>query len=252
MDAMILAAGLGTRLRPLTDRVPKALVPVGGVPILERVARRLVQAGADRLIINLHHLGDAIRDFVAEHDDFGVEVLYSEEPAEPLETGGGLLNAAPLFRRGAPFFVHNGDILTDLPLEAMYATHLRSGALATLAVMERPSSRQLLFDDVGLLGRSDSAKDLRLLARETIGEVTPLGFGGVHVVSPDIFERITETGAFSILETYLRLVGEGARILPFRIDSCLWIDIGKPEQLALADARMERSLPGSVGSGSGG
>jgi NDP-sugar pyrophosphorylase family protein len=243
MDAMILAAGLGTRLRPLTDRVPKALVPVAGVPILERIATRLVEAGADRLIINLHHLGHAIRDFVEQRDGFGVEVLFSEENEGPLETGGGLLHAAHLFRGDAPFFVHNGDILSDLPLAEMYRVHRHSGCMATLAVMERSSTRQLLFDDSGLLGRSDTTRDLRLQCRPARGAVRPLGFGGVHVISPALLSRTTESGAFSILDTYLRLVGEGETIAPFRIDSALWIDIGKPDQLAAADAQLEHSLP---------
>lgn len=243
MDAMLLAAGLGTRLRPLTDHTPKALVPVGGVPILERVARRLVDAGADRLIINTHHLGDQIRDFVRERDGFGVEAVFSDEQGAPLETGGGLLQARPLFRGDAPFFLHNADILTDLSLEGMYRAHLQLGALATLAVMERPSSRQLLFDEVGLVGRVDQGKQLRLEARAPVGEVKPLAFAGVHVISPAIFRGITETGAFSILEPYLRLVGEGARVLPFRIDGCHWTDIGKPEQLEEARRWLERSLP---------
>jgi NDP-sugar pyrophosphorylase family protein len=243
MDAMILAAGLGTRLRPLTDRTPKALIPVGGVPILERVVSRLVRAGADRIVINLHHLGDAIREFVAAKRNFGVEVVFSDESDALLETGGGLLRAAPCLGRDAPFFLHNGDILTDLPLDRMYAEHLESGAISTLAVMEKPSSRQLLFDEIGLLGREDRGKDLRLEARPAVGPVRPLGFGGVHVISPGLLDRITESGAFSILDTYLRLAAEGERIRPFRIDSALWIDIGKPDQLAAAEARMERSLP---------
>ncbi len=243
MDAMILAAGLGTRLRPLTDHIPKALVPVAGVPILERIATRLIGAGADRLIINLHHLGDAIRDFVERRDGFGVEVLFSEELDGALETGGGLLRAAHLFRRDEPFFLHNGDILSDLPLADMYRAHVLSDSLATLAVMERESTRQLLFDDAGLLGRSDSSRDLRLECRTALGPVHPLGFGGVHVISPSLVDRIAERGAFSILDTYLRLVREGETIAPFRIDSALWIDIGKPDQLAAADARMEHSLP---------
>lgn len=246
MDAMILAAGLGTRLRPLTDHTPKALVPVGGIPILERVATRLVAAGADRLIINLHHLGEQIRSYVRERHGFGADVIFSDEPGGALETGGGLLHAAGHFRREHPFFLHNGDILTDLPLERMYAAHLESGAMATLAVMERESSRQLLFDERGLLGREDRSKPLRLEARDRRGEVEALGFGGVHVISPQIFDRFAERGAFSILDTYLRLVSEGEKIMPFRIDSALWIDIGRPEELARAEACMERSLPSSA------
>ena len=231
MDAMLLAAGLGTRLRPLTDRVPKALVPVAGVPILERVARRLIDAGADRLVINLHHLGDQIRDFVRSRDGFGVEVVFSPEEGRPLETGGGLLHAAPLLRRDSPFFLHNTDILSEIPLEEMYASHRESGALATLAVMERRTSRHLLFDERGLLGRTDEGKGLRIESREAVGEAVPLAFGGVHVISPRSLDLLEESGAFSILDPYLRLAGEGERILPFRIDGARWMDIGKPEQL---------------------
>ena len=228
---MLLAAGLGTRLRPLTDHAPKALVDVGGLPILERVARRLIDAGADRLIVNLHHFGEQIREYVAKRDGFGVEVLFSAEEPQPLETGGALLRAAPLFRRDAPFFLHNADILTDLPLEAMYAAHRESEPLATLAVMERDSSRYLLFDELGLFGRADEKKRIRLEARPPEGEVRRLAFGGVHVISPELLDLLTESGAFSILDPYLRLAGEGKRILPFRIDGAYWSDIGKPEQL---------------------
>ena len=228
---MILAAGLGTRLRPLTDRVPKALIEVGGVPILERVALRLIAAGADRLVINLHHLGDVVRDFVASRDCFGVEVVYSEEPDRALETGGGVLQAMPLLSGTSPFFLHNADILTDLPLEEMYMVHRTSGALATLAVMERSSSRYLLFDDEGLFGRVDEGKEIRIEARERRGAETRLAFGGVHVIAGEFPALLTETGAFSILDPYLRLAGEGRRIVPYRIDGYHWIDIGKPDQL---------------------
>lgn len=246
MEAMLLAAGLGTRLRPLTDFVPKALVEVAGVPMLERVARQLIDAGADRLIINHHHLGAQVLEFVARREHFGVDVAFSAEEERPLETGGGLLHAERLFLGDAPFFLHNTDILTDFPLGEMYEAHLASSPLATLAVMDRETSRYLLFDDEGLLGRTDEEKGLRLEARPPRGEVRELAFAGVHVVSPGIFGRITEQGAFSILEPYLRLVGEGERIEPFRIDGHHWSDIGKPHQLEAATRWLERSLPRST------
>jgi NDP-sugar pyrophosphorylase family protein len=248
---MILAAGLGTRLRPLTDDTPKALIPVGGIPILERVASRLIAAGADRLIINLHHLGDRIRSYVRDRDDFGVEVVFSEEIGAALETGGGLLHAAHLLRRDRPLFLHNADILTDVPLRSLYEAHEASRALATLAVMERPSSRHLLFDDAGLMGRVDHGKQLRLEARRPAGRVNELGFAGIHVIAPELLDQITESGGFSILDSYLRLAGEGKVILPFRVDSYHWMDIGKPEQLAVADQWLERSLPESMMSSHG-
>lgn len=228
---MLLAAGLGTRLRPLTDHTPKALVDVGGVPILERVARRAIAAGADRLVINTHHLGERIEAYVRARDGFGVPVAFSREAEAPLETGGGLLHAAPLLRRDGPILLHNADILTDLPLRALLDAHAASGALATLAVMDRPSARKLLFDGAGLLGRIDEGKGVDVRVRPAVGAVTALAFGGVHALDPALLDRITERGAFSILDPYLRLAGEGARLLPFRVDGAVWLDIGRPAQL---------------------
>ncbi|HEX8429661.1 MAG TPA: nucleotidyltransferase family protein [Longimicrobium sp.] len=232
---MVLAAGLGTRLRPLTDHTPKALIDVGGVPMLERVARRLVEAGADRLIINTHHLGEQIARYVEERGGLGVETVISHEAGEPLETGGALVAAESLFLRDAPFFLHNADILTDLPLRDMYVAHRDAGdPLATVAVSERPTKRRLLFDEVGLLGRTDETKGLDLRVRPAVGEVTALPFAGVHVISPRIFGLLTERGAFSVLDPYLRLAAAGERVLPFRVDGSLWLDIGRPDQLEAA------------------
>jgi NDP-sugar pyrophosphorylase family protein len=232
---MVLAAGLGTRLRPLTDHTPKALIDVGGVPMLERVARRLIEAGVDRLVINTHHLGEQIARYVEERGGFGVEAVISHEEGAPLETGGALVAAKELFRQDAPFFLHNADILTDLPLGELYAAHQAAGdPLATVAVMDRPTSRRLLFDDAGLLGRVDEGKGVDLRVRPAVGEVVALPFAGVHVISPRIFGLLTETGAFSILDPYLRLAGAGERVLPFRVDGRLWLDIGRPEQLEAA------------------
>ena len=238
MDAMILAAGLGTRLRPLTDHTPKALVDVGGMPIIERVARRLIDAGADRLIINTAHLAQQIEDYVRSVDGFGVEAVFSREDPGPLETGGALLAAEALFRGDAPFFLHNADILSAIPLTEMYAAHQAAGdPLATVAVMQRQTTRKMLFDDEGLLGRTDEAKGLDLRVRPAAGEVRALPFAGIHVLSPRIFERMTERGAFSILDPYLRLAAEGERILPFHADGHAWVDIGRPEQLEEARRR---------------
>lgn len=235
MDGMILAAGLGTRLGPLTAVMPKAVVKVGGVPVIERVARRLIDAGADRLIINTHHFGGQIVDFVRSRSGFRVEVAFSHEPDYPLETGGGLKAAAHLLRRDQPFFLHNADVLSDVPLDRMFAAHQTRASLATLAVMSRPSSRQLLFDDGGLLGRTDARKGVRIEARPAVGHVIERAFSGIHVISPDFLDLITEDGAFSILDSYLRVVGEGHRIDSFDVEGSMWIDIGKPEQLAEAE-----------------
>lgn len=238
MDAMILAAGLGTRLRPLTDHTPKALIDVAGAPIIERVARRLIEAGADRLIVNTAHLAQKIEDYVRSREGFGVEAVFSREDPGPLETGGALLAAEEHFRGDAPFFLHNADILSDIPLREMYDAHVAAGdPLATVAVMDRATTRKMLFDDAGLLGRTDETKGIDLRVREPVGEVRAIPFAGIHVLSPRIFGLLTERGAFSILDPYLRLAAAGERILPFRVDGHTWIDIGRPEQLEEARRR---------------
>lgn len=236
MEAMIFAAGLGTRLRPLTYDIPKALVPVAGVPMLERVARRLVDAGAHRLVINVHWFPDRIERFIEEKDGFGVDVRVSREDDQRLETGGGLLRALErgLLEAKEPFFLHNSDVITDLPLRTMYRAHGDSEALATLAVMERHSTRDLLFDERGLAGHTDREGKTKW-ARPPEGEVMKLGFSGVHVASPGLTEHVTEGGVFSIIWPYLRLAGEGEPVLPFRVDGCRWFDIGTHERLAEAD-----------------
>jgi MurNAc alpha-1-phosphate uridylyltransferase len=235
MDAMILAAGLGTRLKPITETIPKALVEVGGVPMLERVARRLIAAGATRLIVNVHHHPEQVVDFVRSREGFGVETLISDESGDLLETGGALAKAAPLISREAPFFLHNVDVMTDIDLDGMYAEHRRTTPLATLAVMQRESTRYLLFDEEqSLCGFGNATTGLHREARPPVGSTSRLGFSGVHVLSPRILDLITETGAFSIITLYMRLVSEGERILAHRVDTAAWIDIGRPEQLEMA------------------
>lgn len=234
MDAMILAAGVGSRLGAITRDRPKALVQVGGMPVLEHVARRLIAGGADRLIINVHHFAADIIRFVQERDGFGVAVHFSHEAEVPLETGGGLLQATPLFRRDAPFFLHNVDVLTDLELGRLYARHQESEALATLAVQQRESSRYLLFDERGLCGRLDRRRVGEAELHASAEAVHPFAFAGVHVISPGLLDRITERGRFSIIDVYLRLAGEGAQIAAFDIGRARWLEIGNPERLAEA------------------
>jgi len=243
---MILAAGLGTRLRPLTDSMPKALVEVGGEPLLVHVARRLVSAGATRLIVNVHAFPEQIEAVIEAHAGFGVEVRVSHERGRPLETGGALLAAREHFRGEAPFFLHNADVWSDLSLEGLYAAHAASGALATLAVMGRETSRFLRFDGAGLCGWENRATGACEQVRAAVGEVRALPFCGVHVISPEFLGRITETGAFSIVRTYLRLSAEGAHIRPYSVDGATWVDIGRPEALARARALAGEAGPASA------
>jgi MurNAc alpha-1-phosphate uridylyltransferase len=238
---MILAAGLGTRLRPVTDTIPKALVEVGGVPMIERVARRLVAAGADRLIVNVHHHADRLEAFL---DDLagalGVEIAVSREEDGPLDTGGGLLRAAPLFRGDAPFLLHNVDVITEIDLESMVAAHGSGAGIATLAVHERDTSRFLLFDDQGLFGWENAARGAARTVRDPRGAIGRLGFAGIHVVSANVPSLLAEAGyrddaPFSILEGYLRLAGEGHAIAPHDVTGVFWIEVGTPERLARAE-----------------
>jgi NDP-sugar pyrophosphorylase family protein len=231
MKAMVLAAGCGTRLRPLTDTRPKALVEVSGRTLLEQVLGRLVAAGVKEVIVNLHHLGEQIPPFVAKHDDFGLgRVAYSPEPGL-LGTGGGLKQAAWFFDDGKPFLVHNVDVLSTIDLGALLHAHRQSGALATLAVMARATTRPLFFDTEGrLVGRSSPGKGDEFVCAPR-GETAPLGFCGVQAVSPAIFGKISEIGAFGITEAYLRLAGAGEVITAHRVDGAKWRDCGRPEDL---------------------
>ena len=234
MEAMILAAGFGTRLLPLTNEVPKALIDVGGVPMLERVARRLIDAGADRLIINVHHRAEQVMDFVRVRHGFGVDTRFSLEEEKPLETGGGLKKAEPLFLRQAPFFLHNVDMISDIALGALFEAHLRSDALATLAVQPAVTNRFLLFDEhKNLCGYGDREGNEHI-TRPPSGITERLDFCGVHVISPRIFDLMTESGVFSVTNTYLRLAREGEKIRPYRVDGASVIDIGSHEQLEKA------------------
>ena len=246
MDGMIFAAGLGSRLRPLTDRVPKALVSVGGVAMLERTARRLVGAGVDRLVVNVHPFADDVIAFLAAHDDFGVDVRVSREEPSPLETGGGLLAARARFRGDRPIVLHNVDVYTDLPIASLVAALARKRALAAIAVKARPSSRRLLFDARGLVGRVDEGKGVRLVVRPPEGEVVERPFSGVHVADPRLLSLFTECGAFSILDTYLRLAAAGERIVPVATDAFEWIDIGRPADLERAEVHATRVRGGRV------
>ena len=232
MKAMVLAAGLGTRLRPLTDDRPKALVTVGGRTLLELTLMRLRSAGVTEVIVNLHHFADAVADFLKENHGFGMRVELSREDVL-LDTGGGLKQAGGFFAGDEPFLLHNVDVLTNIDLRRMVESHQQSGALATLAVQARASARQLLFDDqLQLCGRRRGPEPE--MARPC-SQPQALAFCGIHVLSPRLLGMWQEDGVFSIVDTYLRLARAGGKIAAFRADACYWRDLGKPEDLAAAE-----------------
>lgn len=237
MEAMILAAGLGTRLRPLTHEIPKALVPVGDRPMLEHVIRRLIEAGCDHLVINVHHHADQVVQFLEERGQFGIDIDISLEPDKALETGGGLAHAAHSFRKREPFFMHNSDIYTNIDLRDLREAHeANESTLATLAVREVETNRFLLFDEhEDLCGFGDSEGKEHVVV-EPKGTTIRYDFCGVQIISPRIFDLMTESGAFSIINTYLRLSKEGEHIRPHRVDDAYWIDVGNAERLEEARA----------------
>lgn len=235
MKAMILAAGLGTRLKPLTDRIPKALVSVNGVTLLEIVLKRLIHAGYEEVIINLHHHGDQIRSFLDLHKNFGIRIECSDECNQLLDTGGGLQKASWFFDDGQPFLLHNVDILTDLDLSALRRTHMKNQPLATLAVRHRTSSRHLYFD---------SNYRLKGWTNHKTGEIKPAGtdltnteelaFSGIQILSPEIFKFMRQEGPYSMITLYTGLCREQP-ILGLVHDSGHWSDVGKPEELTAAE-----------------
>lgn len=231
MKAMILAAGVGSRLRPLTDTCPKALIDINGVPMLEIVLRRLINVGCREVVVNVFHLADMIVEFLQRRNNFGIRIEIARETAL-LDTGGGLKNVASFFDDGQPFFLHNVDVLSDVDLHRMYRRHFEQQALATLAVQARQTSRYFLFDENDLLcGWESLGENKKMLARPPVGKVTRLAFNGIHVISPQIFAHMRETGAFSINQTYLRLAGAGEKIMAFHMDEYYWRDIGRLEKL---------------------
>src|SRR5713101_6226592 len=238
MKAMILAAGLGTRLRPLTDHRPKALVEIAGRTLLEITLSHLGAFGIREVIINVHHFADMILEYLKTNDNFGMHIEVSREEAL-LDTGGGLKRAAYFFLEDSkpfdkPFIVHNVDVISTIDLRRMVQFHTEHQALATLAVQDRETSRYLLFDEqLQLCGRRagrDGNPELVRSAQRT----EALAFSGIHVISPRLLEMMIEEGAFSIISTYLRLAAQGERILAFRADEYYWRDMGKPENVAQA------------------
>jgi NDP-sugar pyrophosphorylase family protein len=241
---MILAAGLGTRLRPLTDDRPKALVEVAGRTLLEITLSRLRGCGIREVIINVHHRAEMIVEYLKKNDNFGMGIEISREEIL-LDTGGGLKKAAYFFLGDSsekPFILHNVDVISTIDLGKMVRSHSESQALATLAVQDRHASRYLLFDhDLQLCGRR-GARDSKPELVGSPEEVQDLAFSGIHVISPRFLGMIIEEGVFSIINAYLRLAGDGEKIVGFRADEYYWRDLGKPENVKQAARDLEQKF----------
>jgi NDP-sugar pyrophosphorylase family protein len=246
MKAMVLAAGLGTRLRPLTDDRPKALVEVGGRTLLEITLARLRAFGIHDVIVNVHHFANKVISFLAERENFGMRIAVSREDVL-LDTGGGLKKAGWFFLEhsdpaGEPFLLHNVDVVSTIDLQRMVQFHKHHQALATLAVQERETSRYLLFDEhLQLCGRRVGREAKAEIVRAA-PKTEALAFSGIHIISPRLLTLVKEEGVFSVIDSYLRLAGSGEKIIAFRADDYYWRDLGKPADLQQAARDLEQGV----------
>ena len=247
MKAMVLAAGLGTRLRPLTNDRPKALVEVNGRSLLEITLTRLRDFGIRDVMINVHHYADMVMDHVKAAGNFGMQIEFSREGVL-LDTGGGLKKAAWFLEgdsrahKDEPFILHNVDMISTIDLQRMLRQHKESAALVTLAVQERKTSRYLLFNDqLQLCGRRLVKEEKTEIVRPS-EHLSELAFSGIHLISPRIFPLLTEDGIFSIIPAYLRLSAEGEKIQAFRADEYYWRDLGKPENIRQAEEDIKANM----------
>ncbi|MGO9324361.1 MAG: NDP-sugar synthase [Terracidiphilus sp.] len=240
MKAMVLAAGLGTRLHPLTDDRPKALVTVADRTLLEITLSRLRSFGVNEVIVNVHHFADSIVDYLQANHNFGMRIVVSREEVL-LDTGGGIKKASWFFledggSKNQPFLVHNVDVLSTIDLARMVRFHTEHNALATLAVQQRDTSRPLLFNEQSQLCGRRAGRNAEIEWALPAQEFHALAFSGIHVLSPRIFANLPEEGAFSIIPAYLRLAAQGEVILAFRADESCWRDLGRPEDIAEAES----------------
>jgi len=235
MKALLFAAGKGTRLKPFTDEHPKALMPVNGIPLLQRNIQYLQNAGINDFVINIHHFGYQINDFLKENDNFGAKIQISDERLNLLETGGGLVYAKKYLENEPHFLVMNADILTDLSIKDFIRFHEENNNFVTLAVSDRDSSRKLLFNEKMMLKGWENlqTKERKLAENFSTKGLRYLAFSGIHCMNSEIFDKITRTGKFSIMDEYLDMM-RTENIRGYQHKATL-VDVGKPESVIEAE-----------------
>lgn len=235
---MIFAAGLGTRLRPLTDSKPKALVEVCGKTLLKHSIEMLIDNGADKIVINVHHFADLMKDYIAKLQ-YGIDIQISDESDLLLDTGGGLKKASKLFSGNAPIIIANVDILTNIDLKAMMQCHLKTKADATLAIRSRKSSRYLLFDNNQNLKGWQNTKTGETIYVDSADGLSQYAFSGIHIMSPSLFDKFPDEQVFPIIPHYLNLAKE-SRIIGYRHQDDYWFDCGSVEKIAEAETFLNK------------
>jgi NDP-sugar pyrophosphorylase family protein len=235
MKAMIFAAGLGTRMRPITNTIPKALVPVGEMPLLEIVIRRLKFFGIEDIIINVHYLAAQIEDFLNQNNNFDINIQISDERDLVLETGGGLKKAQWFFDDGKPFLVCNTDVLSTINIQKLYEQHLENNAIATLATQWRKTSRYLLFDENQQLNGWLNTKNGEVkICRNDAKRLQMMAFSTYQILDPAIFNYFpSDKNVFTTIDTFLA-AAEHHKIMSYEHSNDDWIDVGTPENIAPA------------------
>jgi NDP-sugar pyrophosphorylase family protein len=240
MRAMILAAGLGTRLKPLTDITPKALIKIKNQTLLELQIKKLKAEGFDEIIINVHHFADRIKEYLKKNNFFDCSIEISDESEKLLDTGGGLKQASHFFSDGKPFLVHNVDILSNINLKKLMEVHLSLASIATLAIQDRKSSRKFLFDkDMTLCGWMNGKTSEKIISKNKENELNSFAFSGIQVIDPKIFKYFTDKDVFSLIELYLS-VAKRENINGFVHTEVEWVDLGKVENLNKAEQLFDR------------
>jgi NDP-sugar pyrophosphorylase family protein len=231
MKGMILAAGLGTRLHPMTNNLPKALVKIGTTTLLEFAIRKLVQYGFDDIIINIHHYPDMIIDFLNKNNNFGASITISDERDLLLDTGGGLKKASYFFNDNEPFIIYNCDIVTDMNLLALYQFHIEQKSIVTLAIRERESSRYFLFNNENNLCGWWNKKTGESKPADLNSEVLkPKAFSGIQIIDPKVLKLVPDFNVFSLVDFYL-MIATNHKIKGYDHTDTMWTDIGKPSEL---------------------
>ena len=227
-QAFILAAGFGTRLKPLTDNLPKALVKINGIAMLEILIEKLIQYGIQKIVINTHHFADKIEQFINDKK-FDAEIILSYEN-KILDTGGGILHAKKYFDLQNNILIHNVDIISNLDLQKFYDFHLNNQAIASLFVQNRQTSRYLLFDNEHQLSGWINKKTNEKIISRQIADYNEFAFNGIHIISPEIFDLFTQNGKFSIIPQYLE-IAKKYKITAFENKNYYWQDAGKIETI---------------------
>ncbi|WP_163706963.1 nucleotidyltransferase family protein [Mangrovibacterium lignilyticum] len=240
MKAMLFAAGLGTRLKPLTNNKPKALVEIGGITLLERCIRHLKQNGIHEIVINVHHFGNQIRAFLVDNNNFDLTLHISDESEGLLDTGGGILKAEEFLSGEEPILLVNVDVLTNLDFQQVLHFHEKTNSLATLVVRQRQTSRYLLFNKNQLAGwKNMKSGEVKVSRPKLIDSAEEFAFSGIHIIQPELLGLITETGKFSIIDLYLRLA-KTEKVSAFVDQQSVWMDLGKVDELAEAEALIKQ------------